>query len=82
MVAATEETVYRGITLLLIYSLGLGLPFFLASLAMHQFLVFFNRFKKYIRIFEIFTGVFLIVVGLIFSNSWRCAAMPTCSGRE
>ena len=69
MVAATEETVYRGITLLLIYSLGLGLPFFLASLAMHQFLVFFNRFKKYIRIFEIITGVFLIVVGvLIFTN--------------
>lgn len=69
MVAATEETVYRGITLLLIYSLGLGLPFFLASLAMHQFLVFFNRFKKYIRIFEIVTGVFLIIVGiLIFTN--------------
>ncbi|HLO24948.1 MAG TPA: cytochrome c biogenesis protein CcdA [Geobacteraceae bacterium] len=69
MVAATEETVFRGITLLLIYSLGLGLPFFLASLAMHQFLVFFNRFKKYIRIFEIVTGVFLIIVGiLIFTN--------------
>ncbi len=69
MVAATEETVYHGIGLLLIYSLGLGLPFFLASLAMHQFLVFFNRFKKYIRIFEITTAVFLMVVGvLIFTN--------------
>ena len=69
MVAAAEETVFRGIMLLLVYSLGLGLPFFLASLAMHQFLVFFNRFKKYIRIFEIITGVFLIVVGvLIFTN--------------
>jgi len=69
MVAATEETVYHGIGLLLIYSLGLGLPFFLASLAMHQFLVVFNRFKKYIRIFEIVTGVFLIIVGvLLFTN--------------
>lgn len=69
MVAATEDMVYRGIALLLIYSLGLGLPFFLASLAMHQFLVFFNRFKKYIRIFEIVTGIFLIIVGiLIFTN--------------
>jgi cytochrome c-type biogenesis protein len=69
MVAATEETVYHGIALLLIYSLGLGLPFFLASLAMHQFLVAFNRFKKYIRIFEIVTGVFLIIVGvLLFTN--------------
>ena len=69
MVAATENMIYRGIALLLIYSLGLGLPFFLASLAMHQFLVFFNRFKKYIRIFEVITGVFLIIVGiLLFTN--------------
>ena len=69
MVAATENTVYHGIALLLVYSIGLGLPFFLASLAMHQFLVFFNRFKKYIRIFEIITGVFLIIVGiLIFTD--------------
>jgi cytochrome c-type biogenesis protein len=69
MVAATEETIFHGIALLLIYSLGLGLPFFLASLAMHQFLVFFNRFKKYIRIFELVTGIFLIIIGLLlFTN--------------
>ncbi len=70
MVAATEETVYQGIALLLVYSLGLAIPFFLASLAMHQFMVFFNRFKKHIRLMEIVTGLFLVVVGiLIFSNS-------------
>ena len=69
MVAATEETVAYGITLLLAYSMGLAIPFFLAALAMHQFLVVFNRFKKYIRIFEIVTGVFLIVVGImLFGN--------------
>ena len=69
MVAATENMIFRGIALLLIYSLGLGLPFFLASLAMHQFLVFFNRFKKYIRMFEIITGAFLIIIGiLLFTN--------------
>ncbi|TWJ32541.1 cytochrome c biogenesis CcdA family protein [Geobacter argillaceus] len=70
MVAATEETVYKGIALLLVYSLGLAIPFLLASLAMHQFMVFFNRFKKHIRIMEVITGVFLVVVGImIFSNS-------------
>lgn len=69
MVAATEETVSHGILLLFIYSMGLAIPFFLSSLAMHQFLVVFNRFKKHIRIFEIITGVFLIIVGvMIFSN--------------
>ena len=69
MVAATEETVSQGVLLLLTYSMGLAIPFFLSSLAMHQFLVVFNRFKKHIRIFEIITGVFLIIVGvMIFSN--------------
>ncbi len=69
MVAATEETVYHGILLLFIYSMGLAIPFFIAALALHHFLVFFNRFKKYIRICEIVTGVLLILVGvLIFGN--------------
>lgn len=69
MVAATEGTVLRGILLLLMYSLGLAIPFFLSALALHQFLVFFNRFKKYIRLFEIVTGAFLVIVGfLIFTN--------------
>ena len=70
MVAATEETVYQGIGLLLVYSLGLGIPFFLSAVALHRFLVFFNRYRRYIRLMEILTGIFLMVVGvLIFTNS-------------
>jgi cytochrome c-type biogenesis protein len=70
MVAATEENVYHGIILLLIYSLGLGIPFFLSSLAMHQFIVAFQRFKKYIRLFEICTGLFLMLVGVTIYFNW------------
>jgi cytochrome c-type biogenesis protein len=69
IVAATVDTVYHGMALLLIYSAGLGTPFFLSSLALHKFLSIFNRYKKFIRVFEIITGVFLIIVGiLIFFN--------------
>ncbi|MBK5274259.1 MAG: sulfite exporter TauE/SafE family protein [Desulfuromonadales bacterium] len=70
MVAATEENVSHGIILLLIYSLGLGIPFFLSSLAMHQFIVTFQRFKKYIRLFEICTGVFLVIIGVTIYFNW------------
>ena len=70
MVAATEDSVYHGILLLLLYSLGLGIPFFLSSLAMHQFIVAFQRFKKYIRLFEICTGVFLVLVGIMIYFNW------------
>ncbi|WP_224963334.1 cytochrome c biogenesis CcdA family protein [Geomonas subterranea] len=66
-VAATEG---RGVWLLLSYSMGLAIPFFIASLALHQFLVFFRRFKRHIRLFEVITGGFMVVVGiLIFTNS-------------
>ncbi len=72
MVAATEETVMKGIVLLLLYSLGLGIPFLLSTLAMHRFIILFNRFKKFIRMFEIITGIFLIVVGImIYANYFR-----------
>ena len=70
MVAATEETLYHGIFLLLAYSMGLAIPFFLSALAMHQFLVVFNRFKKHIRLFEIFTGVFLIIIGIMVYGNY------------
>jgi cytochrome c-type biogenesis protein len=66
-VAATEG---RGVWLLFAYSMGLAIPFFLAALAMHQFLKFFRRFKKYIRLLEIATGLLMVVVGvMIFTNS-------------
>jgi cytochrome c-type biogenesis protein len=69
MVAATEDTVIKGILLLLLYSLGLGIPFFISGMALHQFLAFFKRYRKYIRIMEILTGGLLIVVGvLLFTN--------------
>lgn len=70
LVAATEDEVLHGIALLLTYSMGLAIPFFLSSLALHQFLVAFNRYKKYIRIFEIITGMLMVIVGvLIFTNN-------------
>lgn len=69
-VAATEESVYQGIILLLLYSLGLGVPFFISALAMHQFLAAFNRFKKYIRLFEILTGIFLMLIGVLIYSNW------------
>lgn len=70
MIAATEEKVTQGIVLLLLYSIGLGIPFILSSVALNRFIILFNRFKKHIRLFEIITGFFLIVVGLLIFTNW------------
>jgi cytochrome c-type biogenesis protein len=70
MVATTEQTINHGILLLLAYSMGLAIPFFLSALALHRFLVAFNRFKKHIRLFEIVTGLFLVVVGIMLYGNY------------
>ena len=65
MIAATSGQIGEGIGLLSVYSLGLGVPFLLSGLLFHQFLLAFNRFRKYIRLVEIGTGVMLIAVGIM-----------------
>ncbi len=65
MVAGTESDYLKGMELLAVYSLGLGLPFIFAGLLFHEFLVFFNRFKRYIRLTEIVAGVLMMAVGIL-----------------
>lgn len=67
IVAASSETIWFGVVLLIAYSAGLAIPFLLTSLGINTFLKYFNRVKKHMRIVSVFTGGFLIVVGaLIF----------------
>lgn len=69
LVAGTAGDTWRGVVLLSTYSVGLGIPFLLAGLLFHGFLEFFKRFRKHIRLGEIFTGILLMVVGvLLFFN--------------
>lgn len=65
MIAASSGQVAKGVLLLSAYSAGLGLPFLVAGLLFHGFLVFFNRFRRYIRLLEIVTGVLLMVAGVM-----------------
>ncbi|MCD6162665.1 MAG: cytochrome c biogenesis protein CcdA [candidate division Zixibacteria bacterium] len=69
-IAAAEDTVWRGIILLLFYSAGLAIPFLLTALAFNAFISVSSKIKKHFRIVEIIGGVFLILVGLlIFTDS-------------
>ncbi len=63
--ASTLESLPRAIVLLFFYSMGLGLPFFIAALAINQFLFIFNRFKPFMRFIPIASGIFLLIIGLL-----------------
>lgn len=62
---ATQETMWAGVGLLSVYSLGLAVPFLAASLALDWFLQTFQKFRKWIPIIEKSSGVLLIVLGLL-----------------
>ena len=63
--AAAQDTVWKGIFLLAIYSAGLAVPFLLTSLGIERFLKFYNRFKFHMRAVEVASGVLLIGLGIL-----------------
>ncbi len=64
-VAASEDTVLRGVLLLTVYSLGLAVPFLLTSLGVDRFLAFYGRFRRHLHAVEVTSGVLLIAIGLL-----------------
>lgn len=65
-VAAVQESAMQGAWLLAVYSLGLGVPFILAGLAIGPFLSFFNDFKKHLGVVEKVMGGLLVITGIMF----------------
>ncbi len=64
--AAQEGSVSAGMRLLAVYSLGLGIPFVLAAIAIRPFMSFLHRFKRHMGLLEKAMGLMLIVTGLLF----------------
>lgn len=65
-VAASEETVGKGVALLASYSAGLGLPFLLAALAIEPFVRVIKRCRPYFGAIERVIGVLLVATGIAF----------------
>jgi len=65
-VAASEATVSKGAGLLAVYSLGLGIPFVLATIAIEPFAAFLSRFRRHLHRVEQAMGVLLILTGIAF----------------
>lgn len=63
--AASRESVGEGMQMLAVYSLGLGVPFLLTSVAIDRFFSAAARIRKHYRAIEVISGSLLIVVGLL-----------------
>jgi cytochrome c-type biogenesis protein len=82
-VAAGEDSVRQGVSLLFVYSLGLGIPFVVAAIAIRPFLSTMQRFKRHLATVEKVLGGFLVLTGILFLtdamtliSSWMLELFP------
>ncbi|MEO8226283.1 MAG: cytochrome c biogenesis protein CcdA [Gemmatimonadota bacterium] len=83
VIAATEQSVHRGVLLLTAYSAGLAVPFLIAAAALEAFFEWFQGFRRYLPWVMRVSGVLLVFVGVLmvtgeFSrlNGWLQGITP------
>ena len=65
VLAATEESINKGILLLTSYSLGLAIPFILSGYLIQKFLIFSKNFRKNINLVSKIGGIILLITGIL-----------------
>lgn len=65
VVASTEQSELQGALLLLVYSIGLGLPLLVMAVFISSILPILSKIKRAIRYTNIATGVILILAGIL-----------------
>lgn len=68
MLASQQGHVLTGMLMLLVYSIGLGIPFMISAVLIDQLKTAFNWIKKNYKVINIICGVFLIVIGVLMAT--------------
>jgi cytochrome c-type biogenesis protein len=63
--AAEQDSVFKGIALLTVYSMGLAVPFLFTALLLERFLKFYSRFRAHMHAIEVASGGLLIALGIL-----------------
>lgn len=65
IVAGSQDTVWQGVALLGVYSLGMALPFILMSIFINFLLVFIKKATRLLRYVNAAAGVILVILGVL-----------------
>ena len=63
--AGLEATMTKGMLLLVAYTLGLGVPFFVAAVGLNWYLAGTQRLRRWLRPIEVGAGALLVVMGVL-----------------
>ena len=70
MLAANGGSILQGVIMLLLYSLGLGIPFFISAVLIDKLKGAFGFIKKNYKIINIVCGLLLIIVGILMATGY------------
>lgn len=70
MLAATVGGALKGLLLIAVYSLGLGIPFVISAILIDKLKGTFAFIKKHYKVINTVCGIFLIVVGIAMAFGW------------
>ena len=68
MLASQQGSMLRGVLMLLLYSLGLGIPFAVSALLIDRLKATFTAIKKHYRVINTVCGCILILLGLLMMS--------------
>lgn len=68
MMATSQGKVLEGVIMLLVYSLGLGIPFFISAILIDKLKGAFGFIKKHYKVINIISGTLLIIVGVLMAT--------------
>ena len=68
MLAASQGHVLEGILMLFLYSLGLGIPFFISALLIDKLRGAFAVIKKNYKIINVVSGTLLVIMGILMAT--------------
>ena len=68
MLASQQAHVLEGMLMLLLYSLGLGIPIILSALLIDYIKGAFDWIKKHYNIINTVSGAFLVLVGVLMAT--------------
>lgn len=70
MLASTSGGALKGALLLLVYSMGLGIPFLLSAVLLERLGSAFSWIKAHYKVINTVCGIFLIAVGVAMAMGW------------
>ena len=68
MLAASQGHVVEGVVMLLLYSSGLGVPFFISAILIDKLRGAFTLIKKHYKIINMVCGLLLVVMGVLMAT--------------